>query len=347
MSSLLIYGIVGTEAGNDVKLDGLADGARLIADGDIAAIVGASPPASEFQGLAREDAMRRLLQYQRVLEAAIVRTAVLPVKFGTVAPDEPAVRRMLIQGHKLLAAQLQQFTGRLQMDVAVEWPLNEIFVEIASEAGISELRARAIASDDADAKVLLGTAVKAALDARRAKLSAGICETLRLAVQDITANPLADERAVANIALLIAREGIDALYATLDRLDADHGGKLKFRCIGPLAPSAFATVEVNFPPRDAVEHAWHTLQLGARATAAEIKTSYFRLARELHPDAAHGGGQSAAMDELAKAHRLLMACAKTSGEELQLNGPALLAINIARPAQPAGSAACAGQEAAA
>jgi hypothetical protein len=334
MSSLVIFGIVSAEAGATLDLNGLAEGIHLIADGDIAAIAAPPPSVPEVRTGPREETARRALQHQHILEAIIAETTVLPVKFGTVAPDETAVRRMLIQGHTLLAAQLQQFAGRLQMDVAVEWPLKQVFIEIAGEPIIAELRAAAIDSDDSDAKFQLGLAVKAALDLRRTAYLAEISDALRPVVQEIAANPIAEERIVANIALLMERDGLDAFDSVLDQLDADHDNRLKFRCAGPLAPSAFATIEVSFPTREAVEHAWHVLQLGARTNVAEITSSYFRIARELHPDRARREGQSPEMDELAEAHGLLMACAKTSGEELQLHGPALLAVSVAHPGQP-------------
>jgi hypothetical protein len=347
MSSLLIYGIVTAEAGSTLNLDGLAPGVRLIAEGSVAAVVADAPGDTEFRGLSREDAMRWLLLHQRTLEAIIAETTVLPVKFGTVAPDEAAVQRMLVLGSKNFAAHLQQFADRLEMDVIVEWALNEVFLEIAAEPGIAELRATVLESDDTDAKHRLGIAVKASLDARRAALSSAICEALRPGAVDIAANPLTEERSVINLAMLLTRQGLDALDALLDRLDADHAGKLKFRCVGPLPPLAFATVEVTFPTAEIVEAAWRTLQLGDTASVADIKSAYFRLARERHPDAMRDNAQSSEMDELTRAQKLLMACAKTSELALQLNGPGLVTVDIVQPGQPIESALPDQQEAAA
>lgn len=320
MSSLLVYGVIAADAAAALDLDGLAEGICVIAGDDIAAVAGTPLPPARPQVPAREDDARRQRQYQRVLEAIAAETTVLPVMFGTVAADEPAVRRMLIQGQKLLAAQLQRFAGRLQMDVVVEWLLKEVFIEIAGDPGIADLRTAAIASDDADAKFQLGLAVKAALDLRRAALRSEICEVLRPAAVEMAVNPLPGERTVASIALLMARDGLDELDAVLDRLDADYDGRLKFRCIGPRALSAFATVETNFPPQN----------------AAGIKSFFSRIAREPQSDTAHGEGasHSAGMETRAKAHTLLTTCVTMAGEEMQLHSPEPLAIKITHPGLP-------------
>jgi len=47
---------------------------------------------------------------------------VLPVKFGTVLPDETWVRRLLAQGEALFRTTLEKFAGLVQMEVVVPCP---------------------------------------------------------------------------------------------------------------------------------------------------------------------------------------------------------------------------------
>jgi hypothetical protein len=305
MSSLCIHGFV--SAGAPPALE--ASGLHLVAEAGIAAIVGEAP-ACGFQGLAREQAVGLLLQHQQALEAVMARTTVLPVKFGTLAPDEAGLRRMLAQGSAMIGAQLAEFSGRLQMEIVVLWPLDKVFAEIAADPDIAELRARAQETGAPADGVQLGEAVKTALERRRAALAGGIGIALREVAIDVADNALMNDRMVANIALLMNKSDLGRLEATLERLDAETDGVLTFRSIGPLPPANFATVEVSFPPRETIESARRTLELGGEADQSDIKAAYYRLARACHPDTASADGADARMGELAQAYRFLMACAK-------------------------------------
>jgi hypothetical protein len=128
--------------------------------------------------------------------------------------------------------------------------------------------------------------------------------------------------------LLLERTRLNTFKATLKLLHSLTENDLELRSSNPLVPTAFATIDANFPSWEVVEGAWHTLQLGARATATEIRSSYFRLAHELRPDAKSADAQIAAMEELASAHRLLMGCAKTAGTELMLHGSQFVALQM-------------------
>ena len=314
MSSLCIHGFVSAETPLAFEANDIAGGLRLCAEGGIAAIVAAAPECG-FHQLPREQAASLLLRHQQVLEAAMAQTTVLPAKFGTSAPDEQAVRRMLIQGNPLLGTQLADFAGRLQMEIVVLWPLDKIFAEIAADPKIADLRTRAQASSDAAMKTQLGEAVKAALDQRRASLSEEICSVLRGAAIDMAVNPIMDDRIVANVALLINKGDLCHLETVLERLDAENDGRLIFRCIGPLPPANFATVAIEFPPREAIDRARRILELGPQASQGDIKSAYHRLARAHHPDSAGHDGQDARMSELSQAYRFLMTCAKARTSE--------------------------------
>jgi len=74
------------------------------------------------------------------------------------------------------------------------------------------------------------------------------------------------------------------LEARLDELDAAFYGRLDFRCVGPLPPYSFATVETLVPTFGAVDGARKRLGLGRQATALEIKQAFRQRARVEHPD---------------------------------------------------------------
>ena len=93
-----------------------------------------------------------------------------------------------------------------------------------------------------------------------------------------------DDRMVANLALLLPKGASDALDRRLAELDEEFGSRLNFRCVGPLPPYSFATVEVSLPSFEAIDRARRALSLGDKAGLAEIKSAYRRQIRQVHPD---------------------------------------------------------------
>jgi hypothetical protein len=117
---------------------------------------------------------------------------------------------------------------------------------------------------------------------------------------------------VTNVALLVDQEGRGALDRRLEVLDEEFAGRLHFRCVGPLPPYSFATVEVQVPFFEAVDEARRRLGLGETAPPGEIKRAYHRLAGRLHPDHNPKDPEAEAhMAELTQAYQLLTAYAES------------------------------------
>jgi hypothetical protein len=314
MNGYYLYGVIGAGPIPAFETEGLAGGVHVIFDGDVGAIAGAAPE-NGFQCLQQEQAVRLLLKHQRVLEEATAQTTILPVKFGTVAPDKGAVRRMLTQGAGLLSSRLAELAGCVQMEIVAQWQLDQVFAEIAREAEIAELRRAAETSGTADAGVRLGQAVKNALERRRAALSNKICTALGTIATAIATNPLMDDRMAVNAALLLNRLNAGLLEGVLKRLDTEMAGTLTFRSIGPLPPASFATVEVSFPSPGVTERACKLLGLSPMAGSSDIISAFQRLER-LHNPVTDGAPvpDPGALLELTEAYRYLMSLASPAGE---------------------------------
>lgn len=321
MNMLYLYGVVATGKPLTFSTEGLAGSVRLIVKGDLGVIVGAAPQ-NGLCGLAREQAVRLLIMHQQVLEDAMAETTVLPVKFGAVAPGEAAVRRLIQRGGDLLRGSLNDFAGWRQVEIAILWELEYVFAEIAQEAEIAQARTalEAIGASQAE-RVQFGRKVEASLERRRRSLAEKLVAELNAIAGDITLYPRTDNTMVANFALLLDASGMAALNGELKRLDAEFDGRLTFRCVGPMPPASFVTVEVSFPSTQDIERAQETLNIQAGASRDEIISAYHRLARETHPDVAASQREaardidaseprSARMGELSDAYRLLIAHAK-------------------------------------
>lgn len=252
----------------------------------LAAVVGAAPPI-DFRALSREDAVRYLLAHQRVVEAVMRTSAALPVKFGTTLPDEAAVVSMLVRGATVLAPPLAELSQHVQIELIVSWSMDDILREVAAEDAVVQLKAQIVAQAGgatSDQRLAIGKLVKESIDRRRESCRSRIVATVRSVAADVIENALMDDRMIANLALLLAKDASDALDRRLAELDEEFGKRLNFRYIGPLPPYSFATVEVSLPSFEAVDRARRVLSLGESAGLAEIKSAYRQQIRQVHPD---------------------------------------------------------------
>jgi hypothetical protein len=289
MSRIYVYAIVPAVERQPFDVSGVWPAepqVRTIRGNALAAVVGAAPPI-DFRGLSRDDAVHYLLAHQRVVESVMRTSAALPVKFGTTLPDEAAVVSMLARGAPVLAAPLAELSQHVQVELIVSWSLDDILREVAAEDAVLRLKAQ-IAAQAAgatgDQRVAIGKFVKESIDRRREACRTRIVTTVRSVAADLVENAVMDDRMVANLALLLPQGASEALDRRLAELDAEFGERLNFRCIGPLPPYSFATVEVSLPSFEDVDRARRVLSLGEKADLAEIKSAYHRQIRQVHPD---------------------------------------------------------------
>jgi len=317
MAATYVYAIIPT--GSQVIFDEVAgvddehDEVYTVPHRNLAAVVSASPLA-DYRGLKRDEAVRYLVAHQRVVESVMQDFPVLPVKFGTVLPDETWVHRLLTQGGTLLHTTLERFSGLVQMEVVVLWNLQEVFQEIGQEEPIAQLKAQVADRPPEETRaerIAVGQMVQTSLERRRAALRDHLLPSLQEVALDLVINPPMGDSMVANVALLVNEAGRAALDRQLELLDEEFKGQLTFRRVGPLPPYSFATVEVEVPSFEAVDEARRRLSLGEAATPGEIRRAYHQLASQMHPD--HNPddpGAEARMTELAHAYELLTAYAE-------------------------------------
>lgn len=308
-----LYAIVATPTPVPLDVAGVAhdDELRMVCHRGLGAVI-SSTDHGDYKQMTRQEALRYLVAHQRVLEAVMGQFTVLPVRFGTVLPDESAIRRLLEQGHTLFSCKLDEFSGYCQMEVVVTWRLADVLREIAADEGIIRAKQQAATQPPPhaeDARIAVGRMVKAALDQRRIELRDRLLPRLRDVAVDLVVNVLLDDSMVLNVALLLDPAGPKALDHRLAELDREFQGLLDFRCVGPLPPYSFAAVTVGVPNFEMVDAARRQLRLRHRATPAEIKQAYRALAAQEHPDVNQGGEAGPQMAALNDAYRLLTAYA--------------------------------------
>ena len=333
---IYVYAIVPSGQGGQSAIAGMeAIAGRLgtIGEGPFSAVVGGGL-AHDLKGRSREELGRLLLVHQQVTEQLIRVASVLPVKFGTQAPDEMGVREALERGRCLFETVFAELEGCTQLEVLITWDLDAVFANIAKEEPIARLKARmAVNAENVTPaeRAALGRLVKDVLERRRAAFAGRLSEALRAVAVDAIVHPIVADRIVLHMALLVKSDAVDAVDRCLERLDAEFGSGLSFRCVGPTAPTSFATVEIEFLEADKIEQASRTLEIELTASAADVRFAYHRLARRVHPDTAGAREDgSAAMAALTKAYGLLSRYARAHETERAGNAPLCLDSAAAR-----------------
>jgi hypothetical protein len=144
----------------------------------------------------------------------------------------------------------------------------------------------------------------------REERAAEIVEALKPLALDSCPHALLDDRMILNTAFLVDRAKEGEVGETLRRLNDRYTDRIDFRCVGPLPPYSFCTVEIKTFDFDVIDRARRLLGVGEEAGVAEIRDAYRRLVHERHPDhafqqAGKAGDTARPFHAVTEAYRLL------------------------------------------
>lgn len=233
-----VYGIVDSDAvapgGN-----GVAGGrVRVVSDDGSAALV--SDVAERQLELGRDE----VLTHARVLEEALKRGTVLPMRFGMVLEGDEEVKARLLEPHAAeLREQLTRFSGRVEINIRATYEEEIVMREVLAEnPDIASLR-EAIRGKPADAtyyeRIQLGERVAEAIERKRELDSQQILAALSVVADAVEVSAPAHERVALSAAFLVARDRLKEFDQVLDAFAEGQGGRLRFKYSGPLPPHSF------------------------------------------------------------------------------------------------------------
>lgn len=244
---LYVYGLLEDAdglAGFDLG-DGVA-GARvhLARDGALSALVSAVAPGQVAQ------TRRNMVAHTAVLERAMARATVLPVRFGTVAPGADALAGCVAANAKEFRTALAAIDGRVELGVKASWREGVVFAEIvADDAELCRLRDRLKtrpASETYYERVELGRRIEAALTSRRANEAAAILAELSPLAEKEAELRTVEEDMILNRAFLVRRSSETAFDAKMQALGERHAARLTFRYVGPVPPYNFVRLQTDW-----------------------------------------------------------------------------------------------------
>jgi hypothetical protein len=235
--STYVYGI--TAASHPALpegLGGVGDPAlpvRVLTEGDLAAIVSDSP-----EGLRPK--RRDLLAHQNVLSEAGAGGCILPMRFGSVAPDDGTVTGVLAEHSEHYKERLRTLDGKVEYNVKATHDEEAVLHRVMSDN--PEIRAVTEANRKAgggsyDERLRLGEMVVAAVKAREAEDAGEVQRALEPVADAISVGPESSGW-LANVSFLVERDAAASFLETVDQLRKDHP-HLDLRVNGPLPPYSF------------------------------------------------------------------------------------------------------------
>jgi len=178
-----------------------------------------------------------------ILEQAALSATVVPLRFGTVMPDDDAVTAELLRGR---AAELQELLtaldGRVELSLSGTYD-EQIFGEVVAEQPeVAALRERVRGGDENATyydRIRLGELVAQAMAAKRQRDTDQVLEKLRPLADDVHLGDVAHERSVLSAAFLVHRDRLPEFDRAADEVAAQNRARIRFRYAGPLPPYDF------------------------------------------------------------------------------------------------------------
>jgi hypothetical protein len=260
----------------------------------------------------RKDALARLLlKHQKVIEQVMnLGHTVLPMRLGTLVEGEAAVRDVLQKGYDLITNIMEKVNDKVEVDLVATWrDMTTVIREVQGEKEIKEFKEQLSSGSKkvtVDDQMKAGLMVQKALDKKREQHAAQIQSELKAVSQAVKEHELMDDTMVANCAFLLERLRQEEFERKVEDLNALFEEKLNFRCVGPLPPYSFYTLDVKKMQYKDLDWAKRKLRLGDFISSQEIKKAYRSAALSTHPD--HNPGASGAereLDDVKKAYNIL------------------------------------------
>ncbi|MCF4141167.1 GvpL/GvpF family gas vesicle protein [Streptomyces sp. Tue 6430] len=235
--STYVYGI--TAASHPALPDGLSGvgepplPVRVLRAGDLAAVVSDAPENLRPK-------RRDLLAHQTVLGEAGAEGCVLPMRFGSVAPDDDAVAGVLTERAEHYLERLRALENKVEYNIKASHVEDAVLHLVMADS--PELRAMAEANRQAgggsyEQKIQLGEMVAAAVKAREAEDAAEVQRVLEPLTASVEPGPESTGW-LANVSFLVDRDEAARFLEAADGL-REARPHLEVRVNGPLPPYSF------------------------------------------------------------------------------------------------------------
>jgi len=281
-----IYGVINSSAEECFDMGEVA--AYTICFEGIAAVVSDSEIV-DYNHMPKDSLARLLVSHQQLIEKVMTKHTIIPMRLGTFASSDEEVSMILSTGYRTIKDILEKTKDSVEIDVvATLCDFKSFLQEVSQEDEITQLKQSLLNKEGGvtiDDQMKVGVLVKNHLDKKKEILANQIQTALGEITQNLKAHDLMDDKMVLNTAFLLDKNRQKEFEQKLDEINDKFEDKLNFRCVGPLPPYSFYTLEVKKPQFEEIN--WAKKKLGLEKdfiTAIEIKKAHRKTALTCHPD---------------------------------------------------------------
>lgn len=244
-----LYCVIGGETDRTFDVDGIGgkgDKVYTLAFDGLSAVVSDSPEA-EY-----DSTRRNLTSHMRVLEAVMAEHTIVPIRFGSVAPNRDAIYETLLKPQRQsIDTLLTELEGRVEMGLKVFWMEGILYAEIlAARPDITKLRDKLMGRSPDESyydRVKVGELLEAAVVDKRTTEADELMRAIGPLAHRVQQQDAMGEQTLLSIAMLLDRSKADALEAVVTQLDQENEGRLLFKLVGPTAPYNFVDLSLAPP----------------------------------------------------------------------------------------------------
>ncbi|MGI5391826.1 GvpL/GvpF family gas vesicle protein [Streptomyces sp. CA-251251] len=206
---------------------------RILKAGELAAVVSDAP-----EGLRPK--RRELLAHQNVLSEAGAGGCVLPMRFGSVAPDDASVTGVLAERADHYTERLAALDGRVEYNVKANHVEEAVLHHVMADN--PEIRALAESNRQSgggsyETKIQLGEMVAAAVQRKESEDAVAVERALEPVADAVSVGPESTGW-LANVSYLVKQDAAEEFLAAVERA-RKHMPHLEVRVNGPLPPYSF------------------------------------------------------------------------------------------------------------
>ena len=187
---------------------------------------------------------RNMKAHSAILNALVGRSTVLPVRFGVVFPDEPAlIAKVLEPQRAVLKRYLAELEGAVEVTLKATYIEDRVLAQVVREQPQLVAHGRGMRATY-QSKLETGRRIAAAIQSRRDREGQWIVDELRKTVRAIRINKTLSDLMALNASFLVDREGMSSFDKELERVHAQVGEYVKLDCVGPLPPFSFVDLRL-------------------------------------------------------------------------------------------------------
>jgi len=249
---IYIYGIINSNSALDLstpKDSYKKENVYTIPYQDVSAAVSNSE-IIDYTYSSKDISAELLVWHQKVIEKIMsLKYTIIPVRLGTFTVDEAEVKDILIKGYSLIKNIMEKIRDKIETDVVATWAdFGSALKEIGEEKEIKKLKENILANPKSitvDDQMKVGVMIKKVLDEKREKYALQIQTFLKRYCTAFKVHELMDDRMVINAAFLINKLEQKDFDRKIEEINTEFAEKLNFRCVGPLPPYSFYTIDIK------------------------------------------------------------------------------------------------------